>query len=310
MMRALAFWFKASRPEFFTASIVPVAVGAAAAYHTSGQLLWGYLLLTLLALVLVHAAANLANDYYDHLSGNDEINVEYARPFTGGSRLIQQGQVAPHHILIASVVCLVAGGLLGFYLVWTRGWPILVLGVVGGLSGFFYTARPLQLGYRGIGELFIGLDFGMLPVLGTYYVQVQHFSPLALAASLPVTFLIMAVLWINQFQDFAADKAVQKRHWVVRLGRRRASYVYTGMVSCAYLSLLVSVLGGWLPQTAVLPLIALPLAIFAIRTALRHYDELPLLLPANASTVALHLLAGLLLAVGLVLDSFVSGSPI
>ncbi len=301
-MTALVFWFKASRPEFFTASIVPVAVGAAAAYHASGQMLWGYLLLTLVALMLLHAAANLANDYYDHLSGNDAVNVEYVRPFTGGSRLIQQGQAAPHHILLASLLCLSTGALLGLYLVWTRGWPILALGVVGGLSGFFYTARPLQLGYRGLGEIFIALDFGILPVLGTYYVQVQHFSLPALLASLPVTFLIMAVLWINQFQDLVADRSVGKRHWVVRLGRRRASYVYTGMVICAYFSLLVGVLGGGLPPTAILPVIALPLAVFAIRTALRYYDKLPLLLPANASTVALHLLAGVLLAAGLVLD--------
>ncbi len=310
MLSAVGFWFKASRPEFFTASIVPVMVGAAAAYYSNGQMLWGYLLVTLVALVLLHAAANLANDYYDHLSGNDEANVQYVRPFTGGSRLIQQGQVVPRHILLASLLCLFTGALLGLYLTWMRGWPILALGVIGGLSGFFYTARPLQLGYRGIGELFIGLDFGILPVLGTYYVQVQQFSGSALAASLPVTFLIMAVLWINQFQDFAADKAVDKRHWVVRLGRRRARYVYTGMVTCAYVSLLVSVGGGWLPPLAVLPLVAVPVAAFAVNTAWRHYDDLRQLTPANAATIVLHLLMGLLLTAGLVVDYLLSGSPI
>ncbi len=309
-MRAMLFWFKASRPEFFTASLVPVAVGAAAAYHSSGQILWDYLLLTLLALVLLHAAANLANDYYDHLSGNDEINVEYVRPFSGGSRLIQQGRVAPRAILLASLICLFIGSLMGLYLVWMRGWPILVLGAVGGLSGFFYTARPLQLGYRGIGELFIGLDFGILPVLGTYYVQLQQFSVAALAASLPVAFLIMAVLWINQFQDFAADKAVDKRHWVVRLGRQRASYVYAGMIICAYVSLLASIAMGWLPQLAILPVIMLPLAVFAVRTAFAHYDNPAQLTPANATTIALHLLAGLLLAAGLVVDWLVAASLI
>ena len=310
MIRAATFWFKAIRPEFLTASVVPVIVGGAAAYQSAGELRWGYLLLTLLALVLLHAAANLANDYYDHLSGNDAVNVEYARPFTGGSRLIQQGRVAPGHILLASLICLFLGAVCGSYLVWMRGWPILVLGVVGGLSGFFYTARPLQLGYRGLGEIFIGLDFGVLPVLGAYYVQVQHFSTTALLASLPVAFLIMAVLWINQFQDFVADETVGKRHWVVRLGRRRASYVYAGMVTSAYVSLLVSVFGGWLPPTAMVPALALPLAVFAVKTALCHYDDLALLLPANASTVLLHLLAGLLLALGLALDSFLAGSLI
>ena len=107
-----------------------------------------------------------------------------------------------------------------------------------------------------------------------------------------------------------ADETVGKRHWVVRLGRRRASYVYTGMVICVYVSLLVSVFGGWLPQTAMVPVLTLPLAVFAVKTALRHHDDPSLLVPANASTVLLHLLAGLLLALGLALDSFLSGSLI
>ena len=302
--RRAGVWFKASRPEFFTASIVPVVVGGAVAYNESGHLLWGYLLLTLLALVLLHATANLANDYYDHLSGNDEINVEFVRPFTGGSRAIQQGLVSAKHVLAASLICLLVGALLGLYLTWMRGWPILVLGVVGGLSGFFYTARPLQLGYRGIGELFIGLNFGVLPVLGTYYVQVRHFSTPALVASLPVAFLIMAVLWINQFQDYAADKAVNKLHWVVRLGRRRASYVYAGMVAATYLAILLGLVTGLLPALAAVALLTVPLAIFAVKTALLYYDDLSRLTPANAATIPLHLLTGLLLTLGVIADRF------
>lgn len=304
-LQSVIFWFKASRPEFLTGSVMPCLVGGSLAYHATGQLLWGHFLLTLLALMLLHSAANLANDYYDHVSGNDWVNEEFVRPFTGGSRLIQQGKVEAIHILWASLICLSTGALIGAYLVWTRGWPILALGVIGGLSGFFYTAKPLQLGYRGLGEIFIGLDFGVLPVLGTYYVQVQHFSGAALAASLPVAFLIMAVLWINQFQDFAADKAVNKLHWVVRLGRRRASYVYVGMLAAANLSLILGVLTGALPIWAAVVLITLPLSILAGKTALQFYDDLPRLLPANTATIPLHLLTGLLLSIGVVVDRLV-----
>ena len=299
------FWLKASRPEFFTAPIVAVAVGAAMAYHDAHLLRWGYLLLTLLGLTAIHAAANLANDYYDHLSGNDEANVEFVRPFTGGSRLIQTGQVRAEHILVASLVSLALGCAIGLYLVWMRGWPILVLGVVGASTGFFYTARPVQLGYRGIGELFIGLDFGVLPVLGTYYVQVQHFSLATAVASLAVAFPIMAVLWINQFQDYAADKAVGKRHWVVRLGRQKASRVYAGMLAATYASILIGVDERVLPPLAYTALLSIPLALFAARTALQHYDDPQRLAPANAATIAWHLATGLLLAAGMVVDAWV-----
>jgi len=304
-LKTILFWFKASRPEFFTGSMMPVFVGAALAYNETGHLLWGYFLLSLIALMLLHAAANLANDYYDHVSGNDWVNKEFARPFTGGSRLIQKGEVEAIHILWAALICLVVGALIGAYLAWARGWPILVVGAVGGLTGFFYTAKPLQLGYRGLGEIFIGLDFGVLPVLGTYYVQVQRFSTTAVVASLPVAFLIMAVLWINQFQDYAADKAVNKLHWVVRLGRRRASYVYVGMLAAAELSLIFGLLTGLLPLPAAAVLITVPLAIFAAKTALQRYDDLPRLIPANAATIPLHLLTGLLLTLGVVVDRFI-----
>ncbi len=296
------FWFKATRPEFLTGSVMPVLVGGALAYNATGHLLWGYFLLTLVALMLLHSAANLANDYYDHVSGNDWVNKEFVRPFSGGSRLIQQGLAEAKHILLASLICLFTGALIGAYLVWMRGWPILILGVVGGLSGFFYTAKPLQLGYRGLGEIFIGLDFGVLPVLGTYYVQTQQFSAAAAIASLPVTFLIMAVLWINQFQDYNADKAVNKLHWVVRLGRRRASYVYVGMLAAANLSLILGVVSGVLPPLAAAVLLTLPLTVLAARTALRFYDDLPRLLPANTTTIPLHLLTGILLTAGMAVD--------
>ncbi len=297
----IGFWLRASRFQFFTASVVPVIVGGAIAYWKTGTVLWGYWLATLVALVLLHAAANLANDYYDHLSRNDEINVEFISPFTGGSRFIQQQLTSPVSILIAALACLAAGSGIGLILVWLRGWPILALGVVGGLSGFFYTANPLRLGYRGLGEIFIFLDFGILPVLGTYYVQTQQFSVAAGAASIPVALLIAAVLWINQFPDYNADRAVDKKHWVVRLGRRRACYVYAVELLLALLLVPVFVALDWLPLLTLLALLPLPLAISAMRTAFRHYDQPDKLLPANVGTIALHLTVGLLLALGFVL---------
>jgi len=298
----VSFWLRASRFQFFTASVVPVIVGGATAYWETGTVLWSYWIATLVALVLLHAAANLANDYYDHLSRNDEINIEFISPFTGGSRFIQKQLTSPVSILIAALACLAVGSGIGLILVWLRGWPILVLGVVGGLSGFFYTANPLRLGYRGLGEIFIFLDFGILPVLGAYYVQTQQFTVAAAAAAIPVAFLIAAVLWINQFPDYQADRAVGKDHWVVRLGRRRACYVYAADLLAALLSVPVFVTLGWLPPLTLIALLPLPLAISAMRTAFRHYDQPDKLLPANVVTIVIHLTFGLLLAVGLVLS--------
>jgi 1,4-dihydroxy-2-naphthoate octaprenyltransferase len=301
--RRFLFWLHASRYEFFTGVIGPALVGGAAAWSGAHVFHLGLWLVTVVGLMLAHASANLANDYFDHLSGNDALNTEFITPFTGGSRVIQQGLATPREVLVAALVSLALAGACGLLLAWLCGWPILILAGIGGLTGFFYTAPPVKLGYRGWGELFIALDFGVLPVLGTYFVQTRSFSLPALWASLPVALLILAILWINQFPDYHADRAVGKRHWVVRLGRRRAAGVYAGMVALAYLLVIAGAALEILPPLTLLVVLTLPLAARALNVALREYDHPPALAPANAATVGVHLLFSLLLAVGLVVDA-------
>jgi 1,4-dihydroxy-2-naphthoate octaprenyltransferase len=300
-LRGPLFWLKAARAPFFTGSLAPIMVGTAVALYEAGAVNWVLGVLALLALVCLHAGANLANDYFDHLSGNDEINVGRAAPFTGGSRLIQDGKAQPWEILAASLVSLGLGAAVGAYLVAVTGWPILVLGVIGGATGFFYTAPPLKLGYRGMGEPFIFLDFGLLPVVGAYYVQTQSFSAGAAIAGACVGLLMTNVLWINQFQDAEADAAVGKRHWVVRLGRRASSRVHAAIFAATYVTLALGVLVEALPGWGLLGLLSLPLAAKASLTSLRHYDELDKLTPANVGTIMTHLVTSVLLAVGIVI---------
>jgi 1,4-dihydroxy-2-naphthoate octaprenyltransferase len=298
-LTGLLFWMKASRAPFFTGSLAPCAVGTAAAFLRLGGVDWPVAILTLLALVCLHASANMANDYYDHLSGADEINVSYATPFTGGSRVIQNDAARPRLILSASLMALTLGAAIGAYLVWRTGWPILVLGVIGGATGFFYTAPPLKLGYRGLGEIFIFLDFGVLPVLGAQYVQTLGFDAVGLVAAVPVGLLMMNVLWINQFQDVDADGAVGKRHWVVRLGRRTAAKVHALVFLLSYAVIAAGIVGGILPGPTALALLSLPIALRAAAVALRHYDDPKRLIPANVGTIATHLTTSLLIALGL-----------
>lgn len=300
-MRGPLFWLRAARAPFFTGSFAPIAVGTALAFYDGLGIHWPHALLALIALTALHACANLANDYYDHLSGNDAANTTYATPFTGGSRVIQLGLVEPWEMLLAALLAMGLGAAIGLYLVWATGWPVLALGVVGGLTGFFYTAPPFRLGYRGAGELFIFLDFGVLPVLGAYYVQTQQFTAEAVIASLPTALLISAVLWVNQFQDMEADAAVRKRHWVVRLGRRVSARVHVGLLVLSQAIVPVAVLAGLLPPWALLALAGLPLALKASAVVLRSYDDLPDLTPANAATIGCHLVTSVGLSLGLVL---------
>ena len=293
------------RAPFFTASIVPVILGAAVAWSYTGHFEIFPFLLTLVAGVCLHAGTNVANDYFDHRSGNDEINVDFVRPFTGGSRLIQKGLLSPRTVLTEAVVLFAIGGLIGLYLTVTRGPAILVLGIIGAFCGFFYTAPPVNLAARGIGELVVGINFGILMTLGSYYVQVRQFSQGAFLASLPVAILIADVLYINEFPDLAADRAVGKNHVVVRLGKEKAVWGYLTLTLAAYLSILIPVITHAVPAYCLLGLVTLPLAVRAMNVAILNYSDSKKLAPANAATILIHALTGILVAVGFILARIV-----
>ncbi|MHA1909269.1 MAG: UbiA family prenyltransferase, partial [Candidatus Thorarchaeota archaeon] len=222
-------WLLEIRAPFLTAAIVPVLLGTAIAWATTGILLLDVFLLALIAGVCLHIGANVSNDYFDHtsdLSGSDDINVEFIRPFTGGSRMIQLGWLSPREVLAGSFVFFAIAGIIGLYLAITRDLFILVLGIIGAGSGFFYTAPPFRFVKRGIGEIFIGLNFGVLMTFGAYFVQSLDFVWEPIIASVPVALLIAGVLYINEFADFKADRDSGKKTIVVRLGRASASKGY------------------------------------------------------------------------------------
>jgi len=247
----------------------------------------------------------MTNDYFDHTWGSDEVNVEFAAPYTGGSRLIQLGIVSPRTMLWQGLAFFLVGGLIGLFLAYTRGPAVLWIGFLGALTGYFYTAPPLRLVATGIGELFIALDFGVLMVLGAYYTQATRLSLEAAVASLPVALLIAAVLYINEFQDVEADRAVGKKQIVVRLGRRRAAIGYVLLMIGTYGSLVLGVALAGVSPFALLGLLSVPLAWRACQIALAHYDDLPALVGANAATIKNHLSTGLLMTLGYVMARLV-----
>jgi 1,4-dihydroxy-2-naphthoate octaprenyltransferase len=305
MPKEVGLWLAEVRIPFFTASIVPVLLGTAVAWAREDAFHWGFFLLALLGGVLLHAGTNVANDYYDHLSGTDEANVTFVRPFTGGSRMIQRGLLQPREVLTGALILFAAGALIGVYLALARGPWLWVLGIVGIFSGFFYTAPPFRLASTGLGEMFVGLNFGVLMTLGAFYVQTKDLAWEPVIAAIPVALLIAGVLYINQFQDMEADASAGKDHLVVRLGRRRGVWLYEAILAATYLAIIVAVAAGAISPFA---LLALPTALIAARavlTARRHYDEYLKLAPANAGQVMVHMLAGVLLALGYVLEGAV-----
>ena len=309
-MNFLKKWMIGVRLPFLTASAVPVIFGCALAWQKTGSFDFMLFLVTLLGVSFAQMGTNLINDYYDHKTTDDDIN-KTPTPFSGGSRVIQDKIMSAREVFAGGMVTFGLAAVCGVYLwiavrsTYGNEWTIPLLALIGFLSGFLYTATPVKLGYRGWGELFIGANFGALAVLGSYYVQTGLVSWMPVIVSLPISFLIAAVVYINQYPDYEADREVKKRHWVVRLGKKNAIGGYLFLIYGSYLATLIAVLFEMIPIYTLVVFLTLPLAINATKTLMANYDRINELLPANAATIKIHLLYGLLLSVGLVVDKVV-----
>ncbi|TFG12313.1 1,4-dihydroxy-2-naphthoate octaprenyltransferase [Candidatus Thorarchaeota archaeon] len=300
-------WKAQLRAPFLTASGLPIILGTSVALALHGIVLWDVFFLAIVAGLCLHLGANSTNDYFDHTeegSGSDDINVNLVRPFTGGSRMLQKGVLLPKEVLAGSLLFFMVGSLIGLYLVYSRGLFILVLGLIGAGSGFFYSAPPFRFVNRGIGELVIGLNFGVLTTFGGYYVQTLDFNPEPIFASIPLATLIAGILFINEFPDYNADKGAGKRTLVVRLGRKKASRFYAILMVFLYTYTLIAGFLQLISITSLITFSTLPIAVFATRHTLQNYESPQDISPANASAVVLHLLFGIGLSIAYVLDYF------
>lgn len=298
MLNKLKLWLKATRAPFFTASIIPVLVGAALA-EREGFYKTPSLLLALAIIILEHAGANLLNDYFD-AEGSDLIN-QTPTPFSGGSRCIQKGLLSKAGCLKGSIACYSLSLVLAAYLSVLYGQPlILVLSIIGATLGITYSLSWTFGMGRGWGELALGLAFGPLAVLGSYLLQTNTVSWKGFLAGVPVGFLIMGVLILNQIPDYQADRAAGKRTWTVRAGgERRVVWIYLAVITAAYFFVLIGIKSGVFPEHVLFSYGTIPLAIWICLKSFRHQGPVVELVPVLAGNVGLHFLTGLLIGLGL-----------
>ncbi len=303
----VAAWIRAMRVPYFTGAAMAVTCGAAAAYYVHGSIYLPFFLVALLGAVSIHAASNIINDYFDYCNGCDMDNQAHGA-LNGGSRVIVEGLLSPRAMRNGAAVTYGIGIACGLFLAISlgrQGWVLLLIGAAGLAISYGYTAPWPFLAGRGLGEIGLGLAIGILPVMGSYFVLTGTFSWTALVGGLPVSGLMAACLWINEFPDAESDHAMKKRNAVVRMGRQRARYVYYALLAVIYLSPLAGVLAGLLPFEVMLSWVVLPDAIRAALTLHRHYQEPAALLPAQVTTIRLHLVTGLLMTAGLLLGRWV-----
>jgi 1,4-dihydroxy-2-naphthoate octaprenyltransferase len=294
----VALLVNAVRLPFLTATAAPVLLGTAIAWKDGFFNFWLFLL-TLVSVSLFHIGTNVFNDYFDHESGADEANFT-PTPFGGGSRVIQRGLLDSQGMRWLGLSAYGVGTLIGLYLVYVGGPVILAFGLVGFLLGYLYTAPPVRLAHHGLGELAVATGFGPLIVVGAYHMQAGRFSLEALVASLPVAFLIAAVLYINEFPDRPWDTRAGKMTLVARLPIQTAIKGYQLLIIATYLVIVAGVAVGILPWPTLIALITIPLAWKAVKGLAKNHSHPYRLIPSNANTIFAHLFTGLLLTAGYV----------
>jgi 1,4-dihydroxy-2-naphthoate octaprenyltransferase len=248
----------------------------------------------LIGSIFIQIGTNLANDYSDARRGADTEDR------LGPVRVTAGGLMPPATVLRGVYVAFGIAVLSGVYLIAVAGWGLLIVGIASIIAGVMYTGGPKPYGYEGLGEVFVFLFFGVVAVVGSYYVQVEKFEWEAFALSVPIGLLASAIMVVNNVRDIDTDRRAGKRTLAVRVGRRRARVLYATMIGLAYVAPIVialtSDLGGWI----ILALVTAPLALPLIRTLFTRTDG-PSLNKVLAGTGQLLALYSVVLSAGLLL---------
>ncbi len=262
-------WLRLSRPEFHTVGVFPLLLGAAAGHAATGRMEPAALMVAVLATVMIMLVTYWTGEVFDYEVDTLSARLEKNR-FSGGTLVLQTTGLPREKVLAASLaVALLAAGA-GALLVWGMGYgPSLFLaGAAGAFMGFFYSTPPFRWAYRGVGEIFIAIAYGWLPVAVGYHLQARSWDlePILLLGT-PVAISIFMVILINEFPDYPADRQVNKRNLVVRLGREQAAGLYALAAGLLVASLLLPALAG---VRAFLP--ALPMAGLAVLNGLEVWQ--------------------------------------
>ncbi|HEX2506448.1 MAG TPA: prenyltransferase, partial [Gaiellaceae bacterium] len=292
-------FLRATRLPFLSATFVPIFLGIAVA-GLRVDFTWWLALLTVVGGACIHLALNVANDVFDTLSGADEANVNPTQ-FSGGSRVILYGLLPLRSMVLLSAGFYAAGVGIGLLLAALQGWGLLWVGIAGALISFFYTAPPLKLVHRGLGEIAVFLGFGPIMTLGAYFVQAGAYAWEPFFASIPVGILIALVLYVNEVPDRRADAAAGKRTLPVRLSQDGVVRLYELAVGVAFGLIVAFALAGVTARPTIIAVAALPLAFPVVRALRESYDNPYALMPAMGKNIQLHLVTGLLLVLGYVI---------
>jgi 1,4-dihydroxy-2-naphthoate polyprenyltransferase len=286
-------WVRTGRPHTLTATLSPLLVGTAVAVY-EGTFLPLNFALALLATLFLQIGTNYFNEYFDYRYGLDSFDS------LGASTVIFRGEMTAGQVFGGGVVCFALATLLSLVLISLVGPAIILFGLVGMAIAYFYSARPFMLARRGLGDIMVYLAMGLLTTWGAYYVQIPRWSWLAFAASVPVGFLVVAILNMNNTRDIQDDRAVHKKTLPVRFGQLFGQRFHAFLLFGSYVAVTIFVILRILPLFSLLVWITFPLAFTNVRSVLNATDRMAFAIGIKRTSM-LHLQFGVMLALGIVI---------
>ena len=284
-------WWLAIRPKTLSISVTPVVVGTALAWSDSGAIQWLPAIAALVAALLIQIGTNLHNDAADFERGSDGPDR------IGPRRAAAEGWFTAAEIKRAAYLSFCIAFIIGIYLAWIGGWPIVAIGLLSLAAGYAYTGGPKPIAYSASGELFVFLFFGLAAVMGSYYIQTLSLSLNSLLIATAIGLMAAAVLTVNNYRDLEQDRKSNKLTLIHYLGRNRSRYIYAAFVLLPFLLLLPLTINR---IEIGLVFLVLPLAFLQIRRLFSASVDASLN-KTLAATAALQLQFGLLFVIGLIL---------
>ncbi|TFD98141.1 1,4-dihydroxy-2-naphthoate polyprenyltransferase [Jeotgalibacillus sp. R-1-5s-1] len=289
-------WWQLTRPHTLTAAFVPVLLGTVLALDYS-SLNWPMFLAMLLASILIQAATNMINEYYDFVRGLDnEKSVGI------GGAIVRNG-VKPKTVLNLAFILFGVALLLGLYICANSSWWIAVIGLVCMAAAYLYTGGPVPIAYTPFGEITAGFFMGFVIILISFYIQTGMVNAVAMLVSIPVSILVGAILLANNIRDLDGDKENGRKTIAILLGRQNAIYLLAGMFTVSYGFVVVLVITGTVSPWLLISLLSIPKAVRATKGFIGKTMPIQMM-PAMKATAQTNTIFGFLLSIGYLIGYF------
>jgi 1,4-dihydroxy-2-naphthoate octaprenyltransferase len=280
---------------------MPVFIGTALAYNATKLFFLNLFVLVLFGMMLVQFGLTMLDDWHDYMSGTDTTKTIEKNPYTGGSGVLVDGAITPIEMISVVALFYIIALAIGFSLTYLRGAMVLYIMLTGFFISIFYSLKPFQFAYRGLGEFMMLLGYGPTITLGAYFVQTQSLTFQAFYTGLVPGMLMWIMIIVNEIPDYEEDRINEKKNLVVRFGREKGVLLYIVGLIFFYSFIMLFVAIAIFPIGVLISLLSIPFAVNSVTHLRKHYKSKIEVAAANNLMVKVYTSTTILFTLGLLL---------